>query len=50
MFFRSTFQPYQDRAGIFISEVVRRVADLQFYTASGNRGGPIIMTQVKREK
>ena len=46
MFVRSTFEGYQERAAIYIQEVVSRVRDMQFYTASGSRGGPIIMTQV----
>ena len=46
MFVRTSFAGYQERANIFISEVVSRVKDLQWYTAAGSSGGPIIMTQV----
>ena len=46
MFLRTAFEPYQERAEIFIREVVSKVVDMQFYTANGQIGGPIIMTQV----
>ena len=46
MFLRTSFEGYQERAEIYISEVVSRVKDLQWYTAAGSSGGPIIMTQV----
>ena len=47
MFLRTSFEGYQERAEIYISEVVSRVKDLQWYTAAGSSGGPIIMTQVR---
>jgi len=49
MFLRTSFEGYQERAEIYISEVVSRVKDLQWYTAAGSSGGPIIMTQVENE-
>lgn len=50
MFVRTSFSGYQERANIFISEVVSRVKDLQWYTAAGSAGGPIIMTQVGQSR
>lgn len=46
MFVRTTHDAYQQYAERYLREVISRVKDLQFYTASGNKGGPIIMTQV----
>jgi len=49
MFFRTSFAPYQERAEIILHEIISRVKHLQFYTESGSRGGPIIMTQIENE-
>lgn len=46
MFVRTSHNVYLEKASNFIREVVGRVKDLQFYTANGVKGGPIIMTQV----
>ena len=35
-----------EKATQFIEQVVAQVKDLQFFTAKGSKGGPIIMTQV----
>merc|ERR1719402_1786228 len=49
MFFRSSYAPYQERAELFLHQLISRVADLQFFTQSGARGGPIIMVQIENE-
>jgi len=49
MFFRSSFGPYQERAEIILHEVISRVKHLQFFTESGSKGGPLIMTQIENE-
>ena len=46
MFVRTTHEAYLEKASQFIQTVVEKVKDLQFYTANGAKGGPIIMTQV----
>lgn len=49
MFVRSSFKGYQDRAQIFLKEVVKQVGDLQFFASSQSsdqQGGPIIAVQV----
>ena len=46
MFVRTSFEPYQARAEIYLKEVIDVVRDYQFYTENGQRGGPIIMSQV----
>ena len=46
MYFRSSFEPYQARAELYLNQVLSRVKDLQFYTENGVKGGPIIMVQV----
>ena len=46
IFVRTSHDVYLERATIFIEQVISRVKDLQFYTANGKKGGPIIMTQV----
>lgn len=48
MFVRTSFDVYQERAEIFLSELIAQVKDLQFYTQSGSTGGPIIMAQVRQ--
>ena len=47
MFVRTSQDVYLEKATQFIGKVVEQVKDLQFYTAAGEKGGPIIMTQVK---
>jgi len=49
MFFRSSFQPYEERAEIILTQVINQVRHLQFWTEDGERGGPIIMTQIENE-
>ena len=49
MFLRSSFAPYQERAEIILHEIISRVKHLQFFTESGSKGGPIIMTQIENE-
>jgi len=49
MFFRSSYERYEERAQIILQQVVAQVRHLQFYTESGSRGGPIIMTQIENE-
>jgi len=49
MFFRSSFAPYQERAELFLHEVISRVVDMQFFTGEGSKGGPIIMVQIENE-
>jgi len=44
MFFRSSYQPYQERVEIYMKEVIAKVQHLQF-----DNGGPIIMTQIENE-
>ena len=46
MFVRTSQEVYLDKARQFMAKVVEQVKDLQFYTANGAKGGPIIMTQV----
>ena len=46
MFVRTSQDVYLEKATQFIGKVVEQVKDLQFYTAAGEKGGPIIMTQV----
>ena len=46
MFVRTSQEVYLDKARQFLAKVVEQVKDLQFYTANGAKGGPIIMTQV----
>ena len=48
MFFRSSYQPYEERAQIYLEELLSRVRQLQFKSSSGS-GGPIIMTQIENE-
>ena len=47
MFVRTTHDVYLKKASTFIEKVVEQVKDLQFFTANGPKGGPIIMTQVQ---
>ena len=47
MFVRTTHDVYLKKANTFIEKVVEQVKDLQFFTANGPKGGPIIMTQVQ---
>ena len=47
MFVRTTHDVYLQYANTFIEKVVEQVKDLQFFTANGPKGGPIIMTQVQ---
>jgi len=49
MFVRTSFGPYQERAEIYLKQVIAQVKDLQFYTAEGSVGGPIIMAQIENE-
>lgn len=49
IFVRTSHDVYLERATIFIEQVISRVKDLQFYTANGQKGGPIIMTQIENE-
>jgi len=44
MYFRSSYQPYQERAEIYMKELIAKVQHLQF-----DNGGPIIMTQIENE-
>ena len=46
MFVRTSQDVYLEKATQFIGKVVEQVKDLQFYTVAGEKGGPIIMTQV----
>ena len=46
MFVRTSFEPYQSRAALYLQQVISRVKNLQFYTENGAKGGPIIMVQV----
>ena len=48
IFVRTSHDVYLEKASLFIEEVVSQVKDLQFYTADGSKGGPIIMTQVSK--
>ena len=48
MFVRTTHDVYLEKAAKFIEQVVNRVKDLQFFTTKGPKGGPIIMTQVRK--
>lgn len=50
MYVRSSHEVYLDYASKFIQAVVEQVKDLQFYTKSGQKGGPIIMTQVNTKQ
>jgi len=49
MYVRSSYGPYQERAEIYLQQVIAQVKHLQFYTESGASGGPIIMTQIENE-
>ncbi|XP_059086331.1 beta-galactosidase-1-like protein 2 isoform X1 [Tigriopus californicus] len=49
MFIRTSHKPYQDRAAIYLHEIISRVKDMQFYSASGKTGGPIIAVQIENE-
>jgi len=49
MFVRTSQDVYLEKATQFIGKVVEQVKDLQFYTAAGEKGGPIIMTQIENE-
>lgn len=44
MYFRSSYQPYQERAELYLQQLLAKVQHLQF-----NNGGPIIMTQIENE-
>ena len=46
MFVRTSHEVYLEKATNFLKQVLAQVKDLQFYTANGQNGGPIIMTQV----
>ena len=46
MFVRTSYERYEERVHLFFDEILKRVKDLQFYTSSGNKGGPIIAVQV----
>ena len=46
MFVRTSYEKYEAGVNIFLGEVLSRVKDLQFYTADGPKGGPIIAVQV----
>ena len=46
IFVRTSHEVYVEKATQFIEQVVAQVKDLQFFTAKGSKGGPIIMTQV----
>ena len=46
MFVRTSYDKYEERVNIFLQQVLSRVKDLQFYTADGPKGGPIIAVQV----
>jgi hypothetical protein len=50
MFVRTSHEVYLEKASQFISTVVSKVKDLQFYTENGQKGGPIIMAQVRRRR
>ena len=47
MFVRTSYEKYEERVNLFFKEVLSRVKDLQFYTSSGSKGGPIIAVQVQ---
>jgi len=49
MFFRTSYGPYQDRAEIYLQQVISQVKHLQFITENGETGGPLIMTQIENE-
>lgn len=49
MFFRSSYAPYEERAELYLQQVISQVVNLQFITANGESGGPIIMTQIENE-
>ena len=48
MFPRTSDDAYSDYVEEYLSELLSRVRDLQFYTESGSKGGPIIMAQAMR--
>ncbi len=47
IFPRTSDNAYTDYVETYLRELFSHVRDLQFYTASGQTGGPIIMVQVK---
>jgi len=48
MFFRSSYAPYQERAQIYLTELLAKVSHLQ-WDAEAGVAGPIIMTQIENE-
>jgi len=48
-FLRSSHAGYQESARGLLREVASRVKDLQWFTKTGKRGGPLILTQLENE-